>query len=200
VLNRWFDKKHDSGSSAMGPGVSGPRVPRHSGGWAALRKRLEAEPGLRAIDTGVTSPTNINYLTSLGHSIFLADLVHDACTGNWQAGKDKDDNPIWNVRGFLDHALNFAGRNFDDPREHIDAPTVFPDFARLVGKWEGRKPGDEIGERAVTLKYRLRVIERVDRLARGRCARGGGGHVRNMAEGTARGDGREGGGKACRGR
>jgi hypothetical protein len=113
VLNRWFDKKHDSGSSTTGPGVSGPRVPRHSGGWAALRKRLQAEPGLRAIDTGVTSPTNINYLTSLGHSIFLADLVHDACTGNWQAGKDKEDNPIWNVRGFLDHALNFAGRNFD---------------------------------------------------------------------------------------
>ena len=47
-------------------GPTGPRVPRHSGGWAALRKRLQAEPGLRIIDAGYTSPSNINYLTEPG--------------------------------------------------------------------------------------------------------------------------------------
>jgi hypothetical protein len=55
----------------------------------------------------------------------------------------------------------FARRYLDDPRERINSPTIFPDFARLVGKREGRKPGDKIGKRAVTLKYGLRVIERV---------------------------------------
>jgi len=88
-------------------------VPRHSHGWALLRKRLEAEPGLRIIDVGYTSPANINYLTGLGHSVFLADLVHDACTGDWKIGVDKDEKPIWNVKGFLDQALNFSGRTFD---------------------------------------------------------------------------------------
>ena len=113
MLGRWFEKKQDSGAPASAPGFTGPRVPRHSHGWALLRKRLEAEPGLRIIDVGYTSPANINYLTGLGHSVFLADLVHDACTGDWKIGVDKDEKPIWNVKGFLDQALNFSGRTFD---------------------------------------------------------------------------------------
>jgi hypothetical protein len=113
LLSRWFDKKHDSGPALASPGVTGPRVPRHSGGWSALRKRLQAGPGLRVIDVGFTSPGNINYLTDLGHSIFLADLVHDACSENWQTGLDADGNAVWNVDGYLNQALNFGGRMFD---------------------------------------------------------------------------------------
>ena len=112
-MSRWFEKKQDSGAPAPTAGLSGPRVPRHSGGWSAIRKRLEAEPGLRIIDTGYTSPSNINYLTSLGHSVFLADLDTDAWNGDWQTGKDEDGKPIWNVEGFLDQALKFSGRTFD---------------------------------------------------------------------------------------
>ena len=112
-MSRWFEKKQDSGAPAPTAGLSGPRVPRHSGGWLAIRKRLEAEPGLRIIDTGYTSPSNINYLTSLGHSVFLADLDTDAWNGDWQTGKDEDGKPIWNVEGFLDQALKFSGRTFD---------------------------------------------------------------------------------------
>ena len=80
VIRSWFDKKTESKASSSGS-TTGLRGPRHSGGWAALRKRLKAEPGLRVIDSGLTSPNNINYLTSLGHSVFLADLVTEACTG-----------------------------------------------------------------------------------------------------------------------
>jgi len=109
----WFDKKQESGSAASSPGLSGPRIPRHSGAWAVLRKRLQAEPGLRIIDAGYTSPNNINYLTSLGHSVFLADLVHDAYGQDWRIGTDDDDKPILNVEGFLDQALTFSGRMFD---------------------------------------------------------------------------------------
>lgn len=78
-----------------------------------LRKRLEAEPGLRIMDVGFTSPTNINYLAGLGHSLFMADLVHDAWTGDWKTGEDEDGKPIWNLEGFLDQTLNFSGRLFD---------------------------------------------------------------------------------------
>ena len=72
-----------------------------------------AEPGLHIIDTGYTSPANINYLTGLGHSVFLADLVHDACTENWRTGEDEEGDPVWNVEGYLNHALKFSGRTFD---------------------------------------------------------------------------------------
>ena len=100
MLSHWFDKKQESGPPAFPPGFTGPRVPRHSGGWAALRKRLEAESGLHVIDVGYTSPANINYLTGLGHSVFLADLVHDAWTGNWQSGVDENGNPVWKTKDF----------------------------------------------------------------------------------------------------
>jgi len=112
LLGRWFEKKQEN-APAQNPALSGPRVPRHSGGWAVVRKRLEAEPGLRIIDVGYTSPSNINYLTELGQSVFLADLVPDACSGNWITGEDEDGKPIWNVQGFLEQTLNFSGRMFD---------------------------------------------------------------------------------------
>src|SRR5579863_3080217 len=112
-MSRWFEKKQDSGAPAPIAGVSGPRVPRHSHAWSAMRKRLEAEPGLRVIDNGYTSPSNINYLTNLGHSVFLADMDCDAWNPDWQVGKDEDGKTIWNVEGFLEQSLNFSGRMFD---------------------------------------------------------------------------------------
>jgi methyltransferase family protein len=111
VIKRLFEKKAETNLSVNGP--YGPKYPRYSGGWAALRKRLQTEPGLRVIDAGATSPTNINYLTELGHSIFLCDPVNEALTGTWQAGKDEDENPIWDVEAYLEHTLQFSGRTFD---------------------------------------------------------------------------------------
>jgi hypothetical protein len=112
VIRNWFDKGKET-AAAAGGGASGPRMPRHSGGWAAMRKRLKAEPGLRIIDSGATSPTNINYLTSLGHSVFLTDLATEACTGAWQTGADADDKPIFDTEGYLKQTLDFAGKMYD---------------------------------------------------------------------------------------
>jgi hypothetical protein len=130
-MKRWFDRKQTSGTATPTAGVTGPRVPRYSGGWSTLRKRLQAEPGLRIIDIGFTSPTNINYLTGLGHSVFMADLVHDACSGDWQIGRDEEDKPILNVQGFLDGSLNFTGRMFDivllwTALDYLPEPFVIP--------------------------------------------------------------------------
>lgn len=111
--SHWFGKKPEIAPPASVQGLAGPRVLRHSGGWAALRRRLQADSGLHAMDIGYTSPSNINYLTDLGHSVFLADVVHDACTGNWQTGAGPDGKPDWNVEGFLEQSLNFSGRTFD---------------------------------------------------------------------------------------
>lgn len=146
MLSDWFDRKQIKGPATSSPGLYGPRIPRHSGAWAVLRKRLQAEPGLHIIDTGYTSPANINYLTSLGHSLFLTDLVQDACTGNWQTGADEDGNPIWNVEGFLDQSLNFAGRTFDvvllwTALDFLPEPFVSPVVARL---FSAMNPGGQV--------------------------------------------------------
>ncbi len=136
MLRRWFDKKQEAASSPQAEGLTGPRFPRHSGAWAVLRKRLQAEPGLRIIDAGYTSPANINYLTSLGHSVFLADLVYEACTGDWRAGEDGEGTPLWNIESYLDQVLNFAGRTFDvvllwTSLDYLPEPFLAPLVRRL---------------------------------------------------------------------
>ena len=146
MLRRWFEKKLDSSPSASSAALTGPRVLRHSGGWAALRKRLQADPGLRVIDAGNTSPTNINYLTSLGQSIFLADPVTEACTGNWVTGVDEDEKQIWDVEAYLKQTFDFAGRTFDivllwTTLDYLPEAFVAPVVERL---FSATNPGGQI--------------------------------------------------------
>jgi SAM-dependent methyltransferase len=143
VLSRWFDKKQEIDPVASLPGLIGPKVPRHSGGWSAVRRRLETDSGLSAIDIGYTSAANINYLTSLGHSVFQTDVVRDACTGAWQTSAGEDTPPVWDVEGFLKHSLDFADRTFDvvllwSTLDYLPEPLVAPVVARL---FEATKPG-----------------------------------------------------------
>ena len=173
MLSRWFGKKQEELPTASGPGLSGPREPRHSGGWSAIRKRLQAEPGLRVIDNGFTSPTNINYLTALGHSIFLTDMVADAWTGNWQKGVDEDGKQIWDVEGFLQRTLNFEGRKFDvvlmwTALDYLPEGLVSPVVAHLS---EAMNPGDQVfaffhtriqGDDAIRLRYHVTPTDDVD--------------------------------------
>lgn len=136
MFTRWFGNKQEGGSGASVSGSTGAKALRHSGGWAALRKRLQSEPGLRVIDIGFTSPSNINFLTGLGHSVFLADLVQDACTGNWIQGNNEDGEPIWDPTSFLDQTLNFSGRTFDvvllwTAMDYMPEPLLEPVVAHL---------------------------------------------------------------------
>ena len=173
MLGRFFDKKPEGGTPAAVPGFTGPRVPRHSGGWSVVRKRLEAEDGLRIIDVGYTSPQNINYLTELGHSVFLANLVNDACTGEWITGKDDDGNDIWNVEGYLEQALSFADRMFDvvllwTALDYLPEPFVAPVVNRLHASMN---PGGQVlafchtrtkGEETVHCRFHLTPGDNVE--------------------------------------
>jgi len=146
LFSRWFKKKQENDPDAAASGTNGPRVPRHSGGWAALRRRLQSETGLQIIDIGTTSPANINYLTGLGHSVFLADVVHDACTGTWQSGADAENKPVWNVEGFLEQALKLSGRKFDvvllwTALDYLPEALVEPVVTRL---FEATNPGGQV--------------------------------------------------------
>lgn len=146
LLSWLFSRKHDSGIAASGPGFAGPKMTRHSGGWAALRKRLQAESGLHVIDVGYTSPANINYLTSLGHSVFLSDMVYDACSRDWQKGTDEEGNPVWDIQGFLDQSLQFSGRTFDvvllwTALDYLPEPLVAPVVAHLFA---AMNPGGQV--------------------------------------------------------
>jgi hypothetical protein len=173
LLSRWFEKKQEAAPSTSGPGLSGPRVPRHSGAWSTIRKRLQSESGLRVIDNGFTSPSNINYLTSLGHSIFLTDIVNEAWTGGWQKGVDEDGNPVWDAYGFLNHTLSFEGRMFDvvllwTALDYLPEALVSPVVSSL---FDSMNPGGQVlaffhtrtqGEEATRLRYHVTPTDNVD--------------------------------------
>ena len=107
---------------------------------------MQTEPGLRVIDIGFTSPTNINYLTSLGHSVFMADIVQDAVKGAWQSGTDDEGNTVWNIQGFLGSAFNFGGRIFDvvllwTALDYLPEPFVVPVVEHL---YANMNPGGSV--------------------------------------------------------
>lgn len=173
MFSRWFDRKQDSAPPVSAPGLTGERVPRHSGAWAVLRKRLLAEPGLRVIDTGYTSPANINFLTGQGHSVFQADLVYDAWTGNWQTAIDEDGNPAWDVERFLEQAFNFSGRMYDvallwTALDYLPEPLVAPVVAHLFASMN---PGGQVlalfhtriqGEETVRCRFHVTASDDVE--------------------------------------
>ncbi|MFP5228843.1 MAG: SAM-dependent methyltransferase [Acidobacteriota bacterium] len=105
-------KKEDE---RRGPTVlTGPRIPRHSSGWQALLKHLQSQSGLRVLDIGPTSPQNINFLTEMGHSVYMADIVHESLRDEWKLPPEEDGTePRFNVDGFFEQNLNFHGRQFD---------------------------------------------------------------------------------------
>lgn len=108
-----FQRSREEAQSSSPTVLSGPRVPRHSSGWSALRKELLSESGLRILDIGPTSPTNINLLTNAGHSVYMADLVPEAQRSEWMKKSAEGEEPTFDVEGFLEQNLNFSGREFD---------------------------------------------------------------------------------------
>ena len=104
-------KGTETGGGARGAG--GDRVPRHSSGWKEMLKHLKSQESLRILDIGPTSSTNINFITSLGHSIYMANLVEEAAKPDWVIAGAPGEPAGFDVDAFLAANLNFSGRIFD---------------------------------------------------------------------------------------
>lgn len=99
------------GSESRGSGTkASARIPRPSSGWTQLQKSLREQEGLRILDIGPTSSTNINFLTALGHSVYMANLVEDAIDPKWA---QQDADAPFPVDEFLSQNLDFGDRLFD---------------------------------------------------------------------------------------
>lgn len=128
--------KKERGSTAH----SSERPPRHSRGWIEVRTYLEKSSSLRVLDFGTTSPANINYLTSRGHSVYMANIVQDATRPEWlkpaQLFDSKDTEPEFDIDGFIEANLDFSGRDFDvillwDTANYLPPEMVSALFTRL---------------------------------------------------------------------
>jgi hypothetical protein len=98
---------------AGGGAAANERVSRHSSGWGQLLERMHNEESLRVLDIGPTSSTNINFVTGLGHSIYLANLVEEAAKRDWIVTQEDGGGTLFDVQRFLATHLNFSGRGFD---------------------------------------------------------------------------------------
>jgi SAM-dependent methyltransferase len=99
------------GSEARGSGAkASARIPRLSSGWTQLQKSLRDQEGLRILDIGPTSSTNINFLTAMGHSVYMANLVEDLADPKWTSS---DPDTPFAAEDFVRENLDFGERLFD---------------------------------------------------------------------------------------
>ena len=132
-----------SKSGGGGPRAETARVPRHSSGWLQLGKHLKEGESLRLLDIGPTSAGNINFITGLGHSIYMANLAEDAARPEWVKA---DSEPPFDIDGYLKQNLDFAGRHFDvvtlwDTLDYLPASFAQPVVDRIFDVME---PGGQL--------------------------------------------------------
>jgi len=113
---------------------------RHSRGWSDVRAHLNETSGLRVLDFGATSPANINFLTSLGHGVYMSNLVLEATAPEWlqplPEGAKAEAARELDVERFIAANLDFSGRDFDvvllwDTANYLPPEVVPALFARL---------------------------------------------------------------------
>jgi hypothetical protein len=119
-----------------GTATESERVSRHSSGWGQLLHRLHGEESLRVLDIGPTSSTNINFITTLGHSIYLANLVEDAARREWILPQEDGGVERFDVERFLETHLDFSGRGFDvvlfwDTADYLPQELLSPVLERI---------------------------------------------------------------------
>lgn len=128
---------------------------RNSSGWRDILKHLKENESLRVLDFGATSSHNINYLTGMGHSVYMANLVADAARPEWRRPLEEGGAPQFDVQAFVDQNLNFSGRDFDvvlvwDTADYLPpevVPALFQKLhdvlrqdGRLLAFFHGSKP------------------------------------------------------------
>lgn len=159
------------GKSIGGRQKEDPGLLRHSSGWAKLSAHLRSQEGMRILDIGPTSAGNINYLTSLGHSVYMANLVEEANrTGYMRI--DPEGEQRYDVQRFVQEHMDFQGRRFDvvalwDTADYLPEELLQPVVDRLH---EVLEPGGQLlaffrskatGDEMVFSRYHLTDGEQV---------------------------------------
>ncbi|MFC6644750.1 SAM-dependent methyltransferase [Granulicella cerasi] len=127
-----FSRNKDAGGGNSAPST------RASRGWGETLEYLKSHEGLRVLDFGDTSPANINFLTSLGHSVYMANVVEDATKPEWQK-VGEDGKTVFDHERFAEANFDFSGKEFDavllwDTADYLPPSSVPLLFERLAKK------------------------------------------------------------------
>ena len=148
------------------------RVSRHSSGWTQMEKHLKSEDSLRVLDIGPTSAGNINLITQMGHSVYMANLVEDAVKPEYVSTSNEGET-VHEVQRYLTQNLDFAGRHFDvvllwDTADYLPEPMLQPIIDRIFDVME---PGGKLlaffhskatGDDTIFSRYHLTSTDQVE--------------------------------------
>ena len=89
------------------------------------------------LDFGATSPSNINFLTGLGHSVYMAQTVQEAASSEWMQEPAGGGPASFALEAFSAQHLSFSGKEFDvvllwDTINYLPPEVVPPLFARMT--------------------------------------------------------------------
>lgn len=133
VISKWI--RGSSHSGEPGPEERREVIPRRSNGLHELTRSLNGGQGMRVLDLGPTSPTNIAYFTGLEHRIYHEDVLlaalDPALTVLAEDGRSSVD-----AGRFVAENLVYEKELFDavlcwDIADYLDAELVKPVIERI---------------------------------------------------------------------
>src|SRR5258706_9047248 len=122
-------------AQVTGVSVSQGRVTRRSSGLQEFVRALGKEEGLRILDLGPTSPTNIARLTEQGHKVYNEDVLLASMDPAFQ-GQSEDGKAMVSTEKFLAENLRHERNKFDgvlcwDVPDYLNESLVKPMVERL---------------------------------------------------------------------
>lgn len=136
-----------SRASTAGTGPGAGRIARYSSGWSQMSKYLKSRESLRMLDIGPTSAGNINFITHLGHSIYMANLVEDSARPDYLVPQPDDPaKKNYDTARYLRENLDFTGRVFDvvtfwDTADYLPLTLLQPVIDHI---YEVMEPGGQV--------------------------------------------------------
>jgi SAM-dependent methyltransferase len=136
VTHHLFRLFRGNAEAATGPAAErGQRLRRRSSGLAEFNRAIEGEEGLRILDLGPTSPTNIAYLTGLGHKIYNEDVLKESEDPSLVATAE-DGRSTRDADRFLAENLVYTSTTFDailcwDTPDYLHESLVKPMVNRI---------------------------------------------------------------------
>jgi hypothetical protein len=112
------------------------RVPRRSTGFNQFTRTILRPDGQKILDLGPTSPSNITYLTGLGHKAYNEDVLAEANESRLIIPGPEEGSKTVDVERFLAEDLCYDPETFDavlmwDVCDYLPEPLVKPVVDRI---------------------------------------------------------------------
>jgi SAM-dependent methyltransferase len=112
------------------------RISRRSTGFQEFIRAISAPEGQRILDLGPTSPTNLGFVTGLGHRAYNEDVLLESHDPGWMIPAEDGKTKRLDIERFMSENLNHEKELFDavllwDVPDYLDESLVKPVVERI---------------------------------------------------------------------